>query len=164
MGYRRADGKVGIRNEIWIIPTVGCAAGVARLLAERAGEGVKAFSHPYGCSQLGGDLLRTQQVLRGLCHHPNAGGVLLLGLGCENNGIERMKEVLGAYDPQRIRFLNLQDCADEMEAGLAILSELKQVAAILKDVRDIQKETASKEVTEGGIRVVLEGEVAHFGG
>ena len=125
MGYLRPDGRVGIRNEIWIVPTVGCAAGAARLLAQRAGEGVQAMSHPYGCSQLGGDLLTTQQVLCGLCHHPNAGGVLVLGLGCENNGIDRMKEVLGEYDPKRVRFLNLQDCEDEMESGLAILEELR---------------------------------------
>ena len=136
MGYLRADGRVGIRNEIWIIPTVGCAAGVARLLADRAGDGVKAFSHPYGCSQLGGDLLTTQQVLCGLCRHPNAGAVLMLGLGCENNGIDRMKEVLGEYDPERVRFLNLQDCADEMEEGLAILAELKTLIA--SDERTLQ--------------------------
>ena len=125
MGYLRADGRVGIRNEIWIVPTVGCAAGVARLMARQAGADVQAFSHPYGCSQLGGDLLTAQQVLCGLCHHPNAGGVLVLGLGCENNGIDRMKEVLGEYDPKRVRFLNLQDCEDEMESGLAIIEELR---------------------------------------
>jgi len=129
MGYLRADGRVGIRNEIWIIPTVGCAAGVARLLAEKSGGAARAFSHPYGCSQLGGDLLRTQQVLSGLCHHPNAGAVLVLGLGCENNGIDRMRAVLGEYDPQRVAFLNLQDCEDEMAEGLAILAELKRVIA-----------------------------------
>lgn len=128
-GFLRPDGRAGIRNEIWIIPTVGCAAGVARKLAERAGEPVRALSHPYGCSQLGDDLLTTQQVLCGLCHHPNAGGVLVLGLGCENNGIDRMKEVLGAYDPLRLRFLNLQDCEDEMTEGLAILQELKEILA-----------------------------------
>jgi len=136
LGFLRADGRVGIRNEIWIIPTVGCAAGVARLLAERAGEGVRALSHPYGCSQLGGDLLRTQQVLCGLCHHPNAGGVLLLGLGCENNGLDKMKEMLGTYDEKRVRFLNLQDCEDEMAEGLSILAELR--AALADDRRTPQ--------------------------
>ena len=128
-GYLRADGRVGIRNEIWIIPTVGCAAGVARLLAEKSGSPVRALCHPYGCSQLGDDLLTTQKILCGLCRHPNAGGVLLLGLGCENNRMEDMQALLGEYDPERVRFLCLQDCEDEMAEGLSILEELKAVAA-----------------------------------
>lgn len=128
-GYLRADGRVGIRNEIWVIPTVGCAAGTARLLAERSGAPVRALCHPYGCSQLGGDLATTQRILAGLCHHPNAGGVLFLGLGCENNGLDRMKAVLGDYPPERVRFLNMQDCEDELSDGLAILEGLKTVLA-----------------------------------
>lgn len=129
LGYLRPDGRVGIRNEIWVIPTVGCAAGTARLLAERSGAPVRALCHPYGCSQLGDDLSVTQRILVGLCRHPNAGGVLLLGLGCENNGLDRMKEALTEYPPQRVRFLNLQDCEDELADGLAILRELKAVTA-----------------------------------
>lgn len=129
MGYLRADGRVGIRNEIWVIPTVGCAAGTARLLAERSGAPVRALCHPYGCSQLGDDLAVTQRILAGLCHHPNAGGVLLLGLGCENNGLELMKDVLGEYPPERVRFLNMQDCEDELADGLAVIEELKALVA-----------------------------------
>jgi altronate hydrolase len=85
MGYLRKNGDVGIRNELWIVPTVGCVNGIARKLAEKSG--AKALCHPYGCSQLGGDHETTMKVLRGLVKHPNAGGVLVLGLGCENNGI-----------------------------------------------------------------------------
>ena len=129
LGYCRANGSVGIRNEIWVIPTVGCAAGTARLLAERSGAPVRALCHPYGCSQLGGDLATTQKILAGLCHHPNAGGVLLLGLGCENNGLELMKKALGDYPPERVRFLNMQDCEDELADGLAIIEELKVLLA-----------------------------------
>jgi altronate hydrolase len=117
-GYVRENGDVGIRNEIWIIPTVGCVNKVAKTLAERTG--AYQFEHPFGCSQLGGDLLTTQRFLCGLIRHPNAGGVLVLGLGCEENGIQQMKTVLGEYDPARVRFLNLQDCADEMADGMAI--------------------------------------------
>ncbi|MBQ8341178.1 MAG: UxaA family hydrolase, partial [Clostridia bacterium] len=125
MGYLRKNGEVGIRNELWIIPTVGCINHVVRKLAEESG--AKGLTHPYGCSQLGGDLLTTQKFLCGLIRHPNAGGVLVLGLGCENNGVDALKAVLGEYDPERVRFLNLQDCGDEMAEGLAILNELKML-------------------------------------
>ena len=122
-GYLRKSGDVGIRNELWIVPTVGCINDVAKRLAQQSG--AKALTHPYGCSQLGGDQLTTQKILCGLIKHPNAGGVLVLGLGCENNGIGEMKKVLGEYDPERVRFLNLQDCEDETESAMQILDELK---------------------------------------
>ena len=93
LGFQRRKGDVGIRNELFIIPTVGCINDTAKVLAEKCG--AKALVHPYGCSQLGGDLLTTQKILCGLMRHPNADGVLVLGLGCENNGIELMKDVLG---------------------------------------------------------------------
>ena len=131
MGYLRKNGDVGIRNELWIVPTVGCAAGVARALAEKTG--AKAMIHPLGCSQLGDDMRVTQKILSGLIHHPNAGGVLVLGLGCENNHLGRMKEILGQVDEERVRFLNLQDCEDEMAEGLGILEELS--ALMKKDRR-----------------------------
>ncbi len=123
LGYLRANGDVGIRNELWIIPTVGCINDVAKSLAAKSG--AKALTHPYGCSQLGDDQLNTQKILCGLIHHPNAGGILVLGLGCENNGIEEMKKVLGEYDPARVRFLNLQECEDENACAMEILEELK---------------------------------------
>ncbi len=134
MGYLRKDGKVGIRNELWIVPTVGCANAVALKLAELTG--AKALTHPYGCSQLGGDLLTTQKTLCGLIKHPNAGAVLVLGLGCENNGIEQLKTVLGEVDTERVRFLNLQDCEDEIACSIKILTDLKQIIA--KDIRTPQ--------------------------
>jgi len=124
--YRRKNGRVGIRNDLWIIPTVGCVNGIAKTLSERTG--AFCFPHPYGCSQLGDDLAVTQKTLAGLIRHPNAGGVLVLGLGCENNGIGAMRESLGDYDAQRIRFLNCQDCDDELAAGEAILRELQAIA------------------------------------
>lgn len=127
MGYQRANGDVGIRNDIWIIPTVGCANAAAKKLAKHTG--AKAYTHPYGCSQLGGDLETTQKVLSGLIKHPNAGGVLVLGLGCENNEIHLMKNALGDYDENRIRFLILQNCEDEMAEGLKIINELKAITA-----------------------------------
>ncbi len=123
LGYLRYDGSVGIRNELWIIPTVGCINDVVKKLADMSG--AKALTHPYGCSQLGADLLTTQKILAGLIKHPNAGGVLVLGLGCENNGIEELKKVLGSYNGERVRFLNLQDCEDEIASAMAILDELK---------------------------------------
>ncbi len=131
MGYLRENGDVGIRNDLWIVPTVGCINDVARTLAERSS--ARALLHPYGCSQLGGDLLTTQKLLCGLIKHPNAGGVLVLALGCENNRLEDMKKMLGSYNKERIRFLSLQNCEDEMMEGERILTELKSLMA--KDVR-----------------------------
>lgn len=131
MGYLREDGSVGVRNDIWIIPTVGCINSIAQSLAKQTG--VKALCHPYGCSQLGGDLLTTQKFLSGLIRHPNAGGVLVLGLGCENNNISVFKKVLGKVNSERIRFLNLQDCNDEISNGIEVINELKEITS--NDVR-----------------------------
>lgn len=140
-GFRRADGRVGIRNEIWIIPTVGCVNSVAQALAQKAlplvrgsVDGVYAFPHPFGCSQLGEDHKNTQKALAGLVRHPNAGGVLVLGLGCENNNIQEFRSVLGDIDESRVRFLNCQDTEDEITAGIEMLSSLIALAA--DDVRE----------------------------
>ena len=136
MGYVRPDGRVGIRNEVWIIPTVGCVNGIAEAIEDRCRaempEGVErvcAYTHPYGCSQLGGDHLMTQKALCGLIRHPNAAGVLVLGLGCENNQIDDLKQVLGEYDPERVKFLVCQQVEDEIAEGTAIVKELMAAAA-----------------------------------
>ena len=130
-GYRRSDGKAGIRNEIWIIPTVGCVNSIAKALESRARELVKgsvedviAFPHPYGCSQMGDDQENTRKVLADMIHHPNAGGVLVLGLGCENSNIPLLMDYIGDYDKDRVKFLQCQDVEDAMEAAMDLLKEL----------------------------------------
>lgn len=136
-GYRRKNGDVGIRNEIWIIPTVGCVNGVVNQLAEalRAetqGKGVDAivaFPHNYGCSQLGNDHENTRKVLRDMVLHPNAGAVLVVGLGCENNQPDAFREMLGDYDTERVRFMVTQKVHDEFEEGMKILRELYGIAS-----------------------------------
>ena len=140
MGYPRKLGRPGIRNELWIIPTVGCVNDNAQALAKLAQkfvggsvEGVYAFPHPYGCSQMGGDQENTRQALANLATHPNAGGVLLLGLGCENSGVNEIIPRMGEYDPERFRFLVCQDVEDEFEAGLKLIEELAQ--RMQKDTR-----------------------------
>jgi len=125
--YVRKNGDIGIRNDIWIVPTVGCVNSIAKQLSEKTG--AITCSHPYGCSQLGDDNKITQLVLKGLILHPNAGGVLVLGLGCENNNIAEMKKVLGETDDERIRFLNIQDCDDEIAEGIRIINKLKEIAS-----------------------------------
>ena len=125
--YVRADGRIGIRNDVWIIPTVGCVNKIAERIA--AETGAFCFSHPYGCSQLGDDQRCTQKILAGLIRHPNAGGVLVLGLGCENNSVAAMREVLGPYDETRVRFLIAQDCEDELAEGVKTVRELQTIAA-----------------------------------
>lgn len=135
-GFVRANGDVGIRNELWILPTVGCVNHICTALAKEFGarttvgsiDGVHAFTHPYGCSQLGEDHLNTRRILANLAHHPNAGGVLVVGLGCENNTMAGFKEALGPIDPDRFRFLLVQEVEDEMEAGIALLEELAESA------------------------------------
>ena len=129
-GYIRENGDVGIRNDIWIVNTVGCVNKVAENLAKLTG--AKSFPHPYGCSQLGDDQGVTQKILCGMIKHPNAGGVLVLGLGCENNNIEEMKKVLGDYNPNRVKFLNCQDYEDEIAEGVSLINELQAYASTFK--------------------------------
>ena len=136
MGYRRTDGKVGIRNEIWIIPTVGCVNDVAKALASEnqdlvAGsiDGLYAFTHPFGCSQTGDDHAQTRKLLAALAKHPNAGAVLVLHLGCENLTHEQFVEELGEFDTQRIHFMTCQQVEDEMESGREILAKCAEYAS-----------------------------------
>lgn len=136
LGFNRPDGKVGVRNEVWIIPTVGCVNNIATAMAKAANakvhgtvEEVIAFPHPYGCSQMGDDQEHTRTILADLVNHPNAGGVLVLGLGCENSNIDELKKYIGAYDENRVKFLVCQEHEDEMEAGAQMLSELIDYAA-----------------------------------
>ena len=132
-GYRRKSGEVGIRNEVWIIPTVGCVNGIVNQLAanlrkETNGEGVDAivaFPHNYGCSQLGDDHENTKKILRDMVKHPNAGAVLVVGLGCENNQPDVFREFKGEYDEERVKFMISQKVeGDEVEAGMKILREI----------------------------------------
>lgn len=126
--YRRQDGQVGIRNELWILPTVGCVNALAKQIERDADlgaiDGVHLFSHQYGCSQLGQDHLNTRTLLQNLAHHPNAGGVLVVGLGCENNQIAAFRETLGDVDESRIRFMVCQQQDDEVGHGVGLLTEL----------------------------------------
>jgi len=128
--YVRPNGDIGIRNDVWIVNTVGCVNKLAEKLAAKTG--ALAFPHPYGCSQLGGDHKTTQQILKGLINHPNAGGVLVLGLGCENNNIGVFKEFLGPVDENRVRFMNAQDYDDDFEQGVKLIKELQDYAATFK--------------------------------
>ena len=141
-GFKRANGDVGVRNEIWLIPTVGCVNGTINSLAEKLrfetqGKGVDAivaYPHNYGCSQLGDDHENTRKILRDMVLHPNAGGVLVVGLGCENNQVKAFREMLGDIDESRIKFMETQKVEDEYEVGLTLLHEIYDVVS--KDVRE----------------------------
>lgn len=124
--FVRKNGDVGIRNDTFIIPTVGCVNSIASELARLTG--ARALTHPYGCSQSGDDLLNTQKTLANIARHPNAGGVLILGLGCENNNMASFLPFLKDYDRERVRTLVCQDCDDEIEAGVKIIRELQSIA------------------------------------
>ncbi|WP_371068471.1 UxaA family hydrolase [Sediminibacillus sp. JSM 1682029] len=139
-GYVRKNGEVGIRNEIWIINTVGCINKTAEVVAKMANEqhkdeqidGVFHFSHLFGCSQLGDDLHNTQKLLSSLVHHPNAAGVLVMGLGCENNYIAEFKKVIGDFDEDRVKFISVQETTDEIEHSLDLIDELADYARSFK--------------------------------
>lgn len=134
-GYKRPNGKVGVRNELWIIPTVGCVNSIAQAIEKQAKrlvqgtvEEVVTFTHPYGCSQMGDDQENTRKILADLINHPNAGGVLVLGLGCENSNIDELKKYIGEYDEKRVKFLVCQESDDEVADALSLLEELAQYA------------------------------------
>ena len=141
-GYVRKNGDVGVRNEIWVVPTVGCVNGIAERLVkelkkethEEGIDAIYAWHHNYGCSQLSDDHENTRKVLRDICLHPNAGAVLVLSLGCENNQPDDFMKMLGDYDKERIKLLVTQKVDDEMEAGMTILRELYDIAK--KDKRE----------------------------
>ncbi|MGN1372698.1 MAG: UxaA family hydrolase [Candidatus Coproplasma sp.] len=133
--YPRANGDVGIRNEIWVIPTVGCVNGQVKEIietfkaeyGEQGFDGIFTFTHPYGCSQLGDDHERTKLILQKMVRHPNAGGVLVVGLGCENNQMDAFKATLGPVDGDRIKFLVCQEVEDEIGAGVELLRQIAEV-------------------------------------
>jgi len=136
MGFHRSHGKVGVRNEIWVIPTVGCVNNVATAIAKQAKSFIKgtvedviAFPHPYGCSQMGEDQENSRKILADLINHPNAGGVLVLGLGCENSNIDLLKPYIGDYDENRVKFIVAQEYEDEIEASVKAIKELIDYAA-----------------------------------
>jgi len=145
-GYVRENSSIGIRNEIWIINTVGCVNQTSRIIAQKANikfnnliannhiDGIFDHPHPYGCSQTGDDQLYTQKILAQMVNHPNAAGVLVIGLGCENNNIQEFKKVLGNYNPSRVKFLQTQNVADEIGQGLSLLEELVAYALKFKRI------------------------------
>ena len=132
MGYLRKNGMMGIRNELWIVPSVGCVNGQAQAIAARVKaecdcshlDDVRVYTHNYGCSQLGDDHANTQRALAALVKHPNAGAVLVLGLGCENNQVSALKETIGECDDERVKFLIAQEIEDEIAAGFEICRDL----------------------------------------
>ncbi len=139
MGYKRANGKVGVRNEIWIVPTVGCVNSIASAIEKKAKhllkgsvEDIIAFPHPYGCSQMGDDQENTRKILADMINHPNAGGVLVLGLGCENSNIPVLKDYIGDVDENRVKFLVCQDVEDEIESALSLIKDLVDYASKFK--------------------------------
>lgn len=144
--YPRANGDVGIRNEIWVIPTVGCVNGQVKEMVEtfkaeygeQGFDGVFTYTHPYGCSQLGDDHERTKLILQKMVRHPNAGGVLVVGLGCENNQMDAFKETLGEVDGDRVKFLVCQDVEDEIGTGVELLHQIAEVVKMdRREERDI---------------------------
>ncbi len=149
--YPRANGEVGIRNELWIIPTVGCVNAQAKLIAETfkarhdtdGFDGVFTFTHPYGCSQLGDDHERTKLILQKMVRHPNAGGVLVLGLGCENNQMSAFREGLGSIDESRIKFLVAQEVEDEVTEGVALC---RRIAEVIKRDKRVERSISCLKV------------------
>ncbi|WP_082234941.1 UxaA family hydrolase [Halobacillus massiliensis] len=136
-GYKRKNGYVGIRNELWIVPTVGCVNGIAeqiiKIFQSEVGDiapfdNIQVLNHNYGCSQLGDDHANTRTILGNAVKHPNAGGILVLGLGCENNSVNEFRDSLGHYDEERVKFLTSQDVSNEMEEGVKLLHEIYQKA------------------------------------
>ena len=154
MGYLRKNNTMGIRNELWIVPSVGCVNGQAQAIADRVKrecdcshlDDVRVYTHNYGCSQLGEDHANTQRALAALVKHPNAGAVLVLGLGCENNQISSFKEVIGEWDEERVKFLIAQEVEDEVETGFEICK------ALVKKTREDRREALPLSYLRVGLK------------
>ncbi|WP_413700294.1 UxaA family hydrolase [Psychromonas sp. KJ10-10] len=154
MGFARENGDVGIRNEIWIIPTVGCVNGIAKQAIKEFTtqiealecDGVYLFPHNYGCSQLGDDHENTKKILADMVRHPNAGGVLVIGLGCENNQIDPFKEAVGSINDSRVKYMVAQQVEDEIEVAVDYLQQIYSVV----------KEDQRTEIKIGKLKVGLE--------
>lgn len=157
-GYVRPDGQVGIRNEVWIIPTVGCVNGIIKQIVEKTKaelggdniegiDGIFHFPHNYGCSQLSEDHENTKKILRDMVHHPNAGGILVVGLGCENNQPKVFEEFCGDYDKSRVKFMVCQEVVgDEVEYGVNVLKE------IVANAQKCQRETVPASKLRIGLK------------
>ena len=159
-GYRRTDGQVGIRNQIWVIPTVGCVNGICENIVkqfkdwlrssfhgssvESSVDAIVAFPHNYGCSQLGGDHENTRTILADMVHHPNAGGVLVVSLGCENNQLDAFRELVGPVDETRVRMFACQKVEDEVAYGVQLLKEIYEVVS-----RDVREDVPVSELRVG---------------
>lgn len=151
--YKKKNGDVGVRNELWIVPTVGCVNGIAQRIKDaflaEVGEleidNINVLTHNYGCSQLGEDHVNTRIILQNTVKHPNAGGVLVLGLGCENNQVAEFERTLGEYDSERVKFLISQDVEDEIEAGKDIL------LALYNKMKNDKREEASISTINFGL-------------
>ncbi len=138
-GYARADGRYATRNEVWLLPTVGCVAPLAELAAREASlrhagriDAIAGFGHPYGCSQLGDDLAGTRAALAALCDNPNAGGVVLIGLGCESNQLDALIACVPERSRAKLRVLRAQDAGDELAEVLALIDDLVDELAPLR--------------------------------
>lgn len=138
LGYRRADGRVGVRNDLYIVPTVGCINGLLDGFSREfqaahpdlgSFDSIIVTKHPYGCSQLGGDLETTRRILQDVAAHPNAAGVLVVGLGCENNQLDEMRAGMTGYDPNRVKFLVAQQVNDEYASALSLIEEINEAAS-----------------------------------
>ncbi|GGC84070.1 altronate dehydratase [Thalassobacillus devorans] len=136
-GFKRKNGEVGVRNELWIVPTVGCVNGIAeriiKIFQSEVGDiapfdNIQVLKHNYGCSQLGDDHVNTRTILTNAVKHPNAGGILVMGLGCENNNIKEFEASLGDYDEERVKFLLSQEVSNEIEEGVKLLHQIYEAA------------------------------------
>lgn len=152
--YKRADGRVGIRNELWIVPTVGCVNGQAQAIINRIKsevdishiDDIRVYTHNYGCSQLGDDHENTKEALVAIAKHPNAGGVFVMSLGCENNQQAAFREAMGDYNADRVRFLISQNVSDEIEEGFELMKEL------VEKMREDKREEAPLSALKIGLK------------
>ncbi|MCI7223714.1 UxaA family hydrolase [Fusobacterium sp.] len=93
LGYRRPDGKAGIRNKIFILPASVCASDTTRIIASQI-EGAVTFNNQNGCSQVAGDQQLTMDVMAGMAANPNVYGIVVVSLGCENCQMDLVVEAI----------------------------------------------------------------------
>jgi altronate dehydratase large subunit len=140
-GYRRTDGKVGVRNHVLILPTITCATQTAQRITELV-QGTVTFIHQHGCAQVGVDYEQTFRTYVGMGKNPNVYGVVVLGLGCETHQARSVaREIAKSGKP--VETVSIQDHGGTLSSiaeGAKVAAKMvQQASAQMRELCDFNE-------------------------